>query len=1806
VALPTGRAEGFSALVALYDSLGDNEGLRRALEGQLALTRQPAARISLLRHLGDHCAHRLGDDARAEACWREVLAVVPDDPHVRDELIALYRRRGDFEALDRTFGAHAWRPLDDQALLSLWRAAATNVQENLNDSSRALRSWLRVLDLRPEDNEAREAQVVHERGLGRKRGLIAALEEAIAAAPVEERAPRALEVASLWEQEGDKLAAMAAYERVLRFDPAEPRALERLRTLASAGAAQGALDVAAAKPGADALALAGDAERLVPSSDGVGRFFALRRRLSLGDGSVVETLAEAAEKAELHGELEAVYLDLAAQHGAPWHDRLAFLYEGKLNDPVRAFLVLSSARQAAVESLDDISGLTRLAQATGRHEDHLALLDVAARAGAPIEVRRAALRRRLEICEKELKNEERAFREAVRLLRLDSHDDKALSEARRLAAQKGLWRPLDALYAELSDRASSVMERIELARSRHAVRANELKDASAALDQLLVIYRLDPTGPIEGEILAAAERDKAWEKVLPLVEARIRSAARPDPDELSRLAALHADKRGAEGQSRAFELYAEAFVHRPSSTELEAKLEALSGPQLEMWALALRSAAARSDNPLRTLELYRKVAAVYTDRLQRPDLALDVHRRILQLDPRSLPSLEVVVAHQREAKLWRELRDSLTATIEAAGEAGAGQKVARLLEVARLSRVELADAETALATYAAVLDLDAQNSEALEGIRSLTEGVVDAQLEVRRLRIELGRTQGPRRAEILIKCAEIQDSELDDPDAAIVTLRQLVEESGAAGPAFAPLSALYERKNAWGDLVDLIEARALALPDAAAQLTELERASALCEAHPDTGTPVIGHERRERVLRRILERRPADVATRRRLLALYRTSQRHAELVALLSEGLSTMDPGERTMAEDELVRIYDRALDRTTDAAKLLESRVKQDNDNVEALRGLATLALRADDFARYVKLRTDEAKALPPRLGALVLCHLAEATDEKTPADQNKVLDFYRQARALDANNQPAMEALKAIGRRTKAWRAGAALLNDSDERTTPWSERARRLAERGDACLDGDVEVAISWFEKAVAVDGNNFAAWDGIARAAERRNDASTALDARRGALRAFERATTPEASQLGEHARRLEALAAALRAITAVVPHEGDEADARLIEADRLSERAYELAPTLAPAALAVADRRLADGVTNDAYAIYDRVLQAGAELTTKERLHGLYSRGVLASRLGRLDQAIADLREGLRIDSLHSGLLNALAQVLAQKERITAAIQHYTQALLLASDEKLRGQLYARLGRLWEDKLQQNEEAGVCYDLAIASGMEDADLSLRALGHYRRSGQTDRALEVIEHLLPATTKPQDLAQLWAERGHILALSDQEKAMEAFDMALSYDPSCQTAVSGLAELLEKRGDWKQLVELLEVRAEAGTPSDRAEAMRGLARICQGHLNDRARAEKFLQSAIELDAHRGDFEALIALYGDNPADDDKKKEALAGLLELGGPYMPRLIELGRSLYADGRRRWAWCVLSPLMNSTMPDPQLKSMVLELRKEFEKAENVNALSPETHKLVRHRDLPDVIADILVTLDERVQLGPTTNEQIGASQPAKLDARTATGKTFATIAEKLGMAGASLSRVQELSAPFRVLDGDSAQVVARSDLFQLLSPAETNALFASMIEATRPGARLVTSLGTDGYRLIPALLIATGAMAAAEVEEAAPLAEQIRGAGFDQAMLDGWRDVLAVIYGAVDGATARHIGEKVVAAVGETARRVGLVAAADLRFAAKLVTRLDEALPKLPSAGKLEDLDDFFGGAAPARALLGFSVSPRFGRALE
>ncbi|PKN32143.1 MAG: hypothetical protein CVU63_20290, partial [Deltaproteobacteria bacterium HGW-Deltaproteobacteria-20] len=124
------KPHAYEALIALYERLGNVEGITRALEGLATITQDPKARANVLRRLGDHYAYRANNDDRAQRCWLEVATILPDDLAIQKELNGIHRRRGDFAALDEALTRQLWRTTDVDAALELSREVARNLDAN--------------------------------------------------------------------------------------------------------------------------------------------------------------------------------------------------------------------------------------------------------------------------------------------------------------------------------------------------------------------------------------------------------------------------------------------------------------------------------------------------------------------------------------------------------------------------------------------------------------------------------------------------------------------------------------------------------------------------------------------------------------------------------------------------------------------------------------------------------------------------------------------------------------------------------------------------------------------------------------------------------------------------------------------------------------------------------------------------------------------------------------------------------------------------------------------------------------------------------------------------------------------------------------------------------------------------------------------------------------------------------------------------------------------------------------------------------------------------------------------------------------------------------------------------------------------------------------------------------------------------------------------------------------------------------------------------------------------------------------------
>ncbi len=1792
------NSRAYEALVSLCDRMNDVAGITQALEGLARVTKAPQERAKVLRRLGEHYAYRADNDNEAQRCWREVLAMEPDDLQVQRELNGIHRRRADFRALDEALSQQLRRAKDLNLSVEIAREIAKNLEENLESPDRSIQAWMHVLDLAQDDPQAltqlslgfqKHTDTTEELGI-----LEVRLACAIERKDTPEQIALGLEIAEKWEAKGERNAAISAYERVRVWAPDDGRVLDALVRLygqGDSGSAMAVLEIAGthAQDLQSAKQILWRASQLVPPDDHQAKFFLHRRLLQLDPREGLERVVEAAGQAGAWRELAAILGRLAEMAETTEERRryrlmLAELCEQHLNDSPQAYVTIQSLGLTPL-SPADCESLARLASSTGRWEDLLAVLDASITTG-PDSNRLAVLRHRAEICERHLSDPHRAFLELKRLVEsragseLNEAENAALSDMHRIAEAHGLHRELLSVYDELWDRTVDKESRLRFVRARQTVFKKHLNDPHGALDQCLLALRLMPEDEsLALESLAAAEELDAWKKAIPVIEGVWRATGL-NADRLVFLAKLYQEH--CEDLGHAIELLAEAHRLDPSQDEQLNLVQVLT-EQTQKWpraVQAIRLATARVSGTDRGLHLGRTLANLYATKLGDETTSLQIHRWILKIWPDELASLETIMDALRKSGQAPELRSSLEQWLAQSNDTS--RFVDRWLEIGRLCIDALHDSAGALIAYYKVIELDAENEEAAEAMRRLSGVDLPPVMRRTRTKVELLRASSTRRCELLKELADLE-LELDDDQASMDALRELYSLEEGRWVAFEPLRDILERKKLFADLASLHEDASTHASRPARTIQHLREALAVAEKH------LVDTARRERLLRQLLLHCPTDNEAFFKLTRLLRNGERFSELTQELKTRLTPNDSShpeaERHWMRRELIRQLDLSLGNLKEAEALLKEDAPADQgpSNPDAALWLAMMAARRQDHSTYIDQRRRHLSKVPKRLGGLILCHLAEHCDQYMKL-KGRVLALYREARVLDPDNSHATEGLRGLGRGVRSWRSTAAMLPVPQEETFNNQERGSQLRRLGDTTRTSDPATALAWFERAAAVDPDDYQAWDAIAKLTADRGDLEYAHIASVESMHAYERVTQPSATEVPTYAMIL--------AQTASVARAAGNAD----DANSLASIAFAVDPEVPPVAVLVADARFEAGQMEAASGLYNRLLSLPPDaLEPKHRAHAFHRAGAIALQKKDLDTAYTNLKSALEIEPLMPQALSIMGELLRTQNHPLNSALHRLKALLVTTANDERGRICRSIGELFEQDLGYNDEAGAWFELAVEAGLDDRALMKRLLQHYRRTGRTQQALTALEGLVESTSDPITLAELWATRGSILAEVDLDSAVEALDIALSYNPSDSGALNTLQTVLLQRGDFAQLADLLDARTETGSTVERVEALRSLVTICGENLGDQERAESYLQRLNEIGPTHESLTMQLQIVEANPARYAEKRPLLSRLLGLGSPPLcDRLIEVSKMVYEEGQRHWAWALLAALLGAAPVDAWTKAALTELKKPYERFDSLSLLNASVTASLSALPTPDAFQSALSDLCSRVFL------QAEDASYASIDSRTGPGKVFERVAECLGLHGRVL-RAQDSSQALGVLAPSSGiSICVRSDV--LSAPANELAyLFTYGLLVGRPEcAALAAVPEEDRGRLVPALMIASHEAGGQDEDPAVAALATRLSCAMHENELRSWQESL------MDLPTRVLQVQSLFTCIDGAAMRGALIAGGDLRTATRAIARTAPDNKRPPGVARLEDFEAFFASLPAIPPLLAFATSEDFGRILS
>ncbi len=1401
---------------------------------------------------------RLGEPERAAEVLAASVEERPEDADLAARYESLLERLGQWKRLRERLSQRLENLEEESSRIELFRRLGRIEAERLGEPDAAVTRWREILRLHPEDAEALEA-------------LDGLLDE-------QER----------WEE----LAEVLDARRILAREEVDRAALSsRL----------GVLYLDRLDRPRDALEVYRDALEAVPGFEdavlGLERIEAEHPELAVEVGRILEPVYEARRAFEKLRRL----LERRLEHIEDESERrelrlrLADLAGRELGDAEGAFRALERAFLERPEDEELLDRLQEAAEEAQVHEAFVRALDQALqRNDLEEQVVLRMARRAASVYQEQLGRPAEAEPYLRRVFEGAPQDEATFVALKDLLTEQERWDDLRALYAERIQRAEDPDTRRELCLQLAFLLEEIVEDVDGAIEAYESVLRVDPDEPGSRRALARLyRRAERWKALVELLQGELDRVEGYERTELGFEIAELLERRLGEREA-AVEMYERVLEDNPTYLKAQEALDRLLADELVRGRVAaflepIYEEQGAWQELARVLEVRYEEAE---DASERADLALrlaELYEGRLGDSERALGALERALTHRpgdptvrgrlAELAVGQEGLRRRAAALEAAVEALEEDPTERadvLLELGEVVLRGLGDVDRAEAVYRKLLETASDRPDAMVAAAAALEevhlerGDWAALADDLRLQARWAEDAAERSA-LLERLATILEERLGDVDEAIAVHRERLEIDPADRAALHALERLYERKEQWEELVEVLRAHEASSDSTEEQLVVLRRIAQVQEER--LGRPEEALATHEEIAGRFGEDRETFSA----LARLYEQCGRHAELLDVLeaSERLASSSE-ERAALRYRQAELLRGALGEPLRAIEVLQGVLEEDPEHSATLESLEALASEGEPEVRLAAVRVltpryEAAGAYAELLRALnTLAEVGDPEERLTALrraaevaevgldDAGRAFDLMRRALHLDLNDEerrPLLAELERLAEASQRWRDYAEALSSVSGELLDVElqiEVATRAAETWAERL-GDVDAAVAAYRRLLRDHPEHRPALDALQRLLEEHGRHVELLDVLE---RKTELADTPEerVELLLRRARLAEEeladVSGAIDALEqALLEGEPQEAFERLERLYTRAERWEELARLY---------ERWMDAGIGDATEVRARLGRLWLErLGEPERALELFAE-VLAER--REHQETVAALEGLLDDERHRlAAAELLEDVYLGRMDWPRLVSVLEVRLADEQDAFQRRELLQRLGEIHEDHLEDLEGAFERYAMLFHEEPRDEEALERLQRLARVLENWPRFAEVLSGALEQVSFDDEqttaIARLTAET-YEERVGEPARAVVWYRRVLAYDPTDRAAFEALERVLSQTERWEELLEhYLKGAQEAESDAERIERLHRAARLQRERIRDRDGAIETWREVLRIDP--ADAEALEAL-------------------------------------------------------------------------------------------------------------------------------------------------------------------------------------------------------------------------------------------------------------------------------------------------------------------------------------------------------------
>ena len=1444
--------EALAALERLYRQTSRFEDLLGVYEKRRDLAAQPEEKKAFNYEIAKLYETEIKDVDKAIDTYNAVLGDEPNDQLSLAALDVLYGQLGRWEPYVEILTRRITLDVGETEIVDLKYRLGQTLEKHLGNAAGALENYREILFLNTQHEGAKVAleallqnadlraeaaaileSIYEERGDFKK--LIGALEIlADSEADPQKRVQLKRKIARISsESTGDFSGAFAALAAALKDDPAlvETRTeIERVAETSNGWKPLVALyDEIAASLSDAALArdywmrLAGIDERLGAIDDAATAY---QHVLSLdaGDDEALAALEQLFTRTERWTDLIGVVdrrieqaVDPQAREGL--YVQMAEIYDQRLGRPVDAVssykkvLELDPASARALGALDALFTRQKMWNELADNLEAQLALASTDEAQLTLMLRLAALR------ETEMGQVDVAIEGYRSILERNPNDKEALAALERLGKDPGhelaIADLLEPLYRHLGDFqkligvhevqvrcVESTERRVELLHQIAQLHEDAAGDQNAAFATYARALREDPANELTQQSLdrvaRATGRFQDLAKVFELLGGRIE-----EPTLASQLFTISArvyevDLGDLETAIERYRRVLEIDAFNLGAAESLERLFRTSNRYADL-AIILQRKADILDEPDKKKDALFQAAAIEEDVLEKPEAAIAVYQKVLDLDSEDLRAIDALIKRYLGLSRWVDLLAVYAKKADLVADPEEKKRI--YYQVGATYEHELGDVIKGIDIYQRILELDPDDLQALSRLDVLYEQAENWQ-ELLTVLTRESEMSGDAAESISFhyRIAELYEKRLDDLTRAVELYRDILQQqpdheptlralegvaSGTRDPlaAAAVLEPVYEGASDWPKLIHVHEVQVQHATDPFQRVELLHRMARLYEDALDNHASAFDTHARA------LEFDNGNDDTLQNLERLATVVNRWPEVAAKYDVELDRLGANTARFVELGLrtAQIFETQLDDVGNAIARYKRVVEVDPENQPAIRALDRLYTQTERWPELAQILAREAEIAQSPEEIVEFRYRLGQVHQGQLNDLDGAILAYRDVLAASPEHRPTLDALEAL------FAAGVKQLEVA-EILEPLYRNAGEWEKLG--------AVYEAQLQHIIPVEGpdERLAAYYRIAELQEEKLlDAVGTLGTYVRALKEF-----PLDVKSGEEAPRLAAVVDAGWETLA-----NAYADVLGLHSDPNIQR------TIGKRLAKTFEEELGDIAKSEE--TYKYVL--GVEPLDVEAL----------ANLDRIYLAAESWAE--------------LAKILEMRVKAS-------EALFASGGDKLElVDLYARLGEVYEVRLADTANAIRAYRRIFDDLEKTHEAAIVALGRiYEAQANWKELNAVYERELDNATGDTQEAEIRAKIAHLASerLGDAHRAVETWKLVLDLRGEDAEALGALANLYEAQQSWAELVEVLERQFDiATTDEERVNTLTRRARIFSDRLNRDEQALEDWGRVLDID-------------------------------------------------------------------------------------------------------------------------------------------------------------------------------------------------------------------------------------------------------------------------------------------------------------------------------------------------------------------------